>query len=383
MALSTHISRTATECPRLRLHVLFESSDLRVPFGVSYIRLLQPLGHSSNRDKVELSFSACLPDFPVDAIIVDRMWRHDLVVNEVLDVQNSLFCELDERNIPLIYSIDDNLLDHSESRVGSFQNYLHPVICRRFIRQALGVIVSTDVLAHRLSRLSGRLRVLPNQLDETLDAADARIHVLRADTQLVRFGYMGTREHLVDLLTIVQPIRKFLALNRDSAVFEIVGVADPLDLHNLFAELPVIVRQVPSEKGTYPAFVKWMQREIAWDFAIAPMRRTTFNEAKSDIKFLDYGILGIPGIFSDSEAYGNTVRHRENGLLVGPDYAEWLNAFETMKLDITLRQRMSEECRRYTWECRTLAVHAREWVDTIDHFLVRCAVSDKRTAPAA
>src|SRR5258707_3574576 len=105
MALSTHISRTATECPRLRLHVLFESSDLRVPFGGSYIRLLQPLGHSSNRDKDELSFSACLPDFPFDAIIVDRIWRHDLVMNEDFAAQNTSVCELHARSITLIYAL--------------------------------------------------------------------------------------------------------------------------------------------------------------------------------------------------------------------------------------------------------------------------------------
>ena len=56
-------------------------------------------------------------------------------------------------------------------------------------------------------------------------------------------------------------------------------------------------------------------RASAWDVAVAPLHDTAFNRCKSDLKFLEYAALGLPGIYSDVVPYKHAVRHEETGLL--------------------------------------------------------------------
>ena len=58
-----------------------------------------------------------------------------------------------------------------------------------------------------------------------------------------------------------------------------------------------------------------MRQHLRWDVAIAPLEDDAFTRGKSDLKYLDYAALGIPGVFSDVRPYRDTVRHRETGLL--------------------------------------------------------------------
>ena len=53
----------------------------------------------------------------------------------------------------------------------------------------------------------------------------------------------------------------------------------------------------------YPAFVRWMARELKWDLAVAPLCDDVFTRAKSDIKALDYAGLGVPAVYSNVGPY--------------------------------------------------------------------------------
>lgn len=354
---------------KLRIHVLFESGDGRTPFGASYIRLLRPLGHPSNALRIDLSAGVELPGEAIDVVVVDRLWRQDLDSKGQADAQNALFSELEHRRTPLIYALDDNLLDlNDEPGRASWPGVLQRTICRRFIQKGAGIIVSTPNLAKRIGKLNANIAVLPNQIDDTLFKRIGHKAPLSGPKKL-RFGYMGTFTHLEDLLGIVQPIRKFISVNPDIE-FEIVGVANSSDVLSVFGNLPIRISHVPHESVEYPAFVKWMQKEIDWDFAVAPLNDTRFNQSKSDVKFLDYSALGIPGIYSNVEAYKETVRDENNGLLVDANYDDWSNALGRMAQDGEMRHRIARSCSDEVWDSRVLAKQAGNWVDAIEWFLV-------------
>jgi len=58
-----------------------------------------------------------------------------------------------------------------------------------------------------------------------------------------------------------------------------------------------------------------------------PLVDHPFNtQGKSDLKFLDYSMMGIATIASDRHPYNLTIKHGKNGLLVGDDPQEWLDA---------------------------------------------------------
>ena len=350
---------------RRRVHVLFESQDAATPNGSSYIRLLRPLSHPSNHGAVDVSHGAELTSDDVDLVIIDRLWRGDLAPGR----QSNLLATLERRSIPYIYSIDDNLLDlNLQPGCRQSPTTVQRNLVRVFIRSAAGVIVSTSYLAQRLAPLNRKVLVLPNQLDETLYRRAGKRGAGAPGGELV-IGYMGTFSHLDDLMMIAQPLRKVLASHPKQVRLELVGVARADELLAMFPGVNVRVLEVPGSSVRYPEFVGWMQQFIHWDFALAPLELNQFNRSKSDIKLLDYGILGIPGIFSRGPAYEESVAHDRNGLLVENSNAAWEASIERLVADPDLLASLADTVKEYVWSSRTLAQHAAEWPAALEDIL--------------
>jgi len=141
-------------------------------------------------------------------------------------------------------------------------------------------------------------------------------------------------------------------------------VVDDAGLAARFNGLPVSPLN-PGAAEAYPAFPGWMRRSLRWDFALAPLVDDAFTRCKSDLKYLDYGALGIPGIFSDVRAYRETVRHRETGLIAPNDPDAWAAALDEMAGDASLRSRLALAARDEVHSSRMLATNARCWLDAV------------------
>jgi glycosyltransferase involved in cell wall biosynthesis len=103
---------------------------------------------------------------------------------------------------------------------------------------------------------------------------------------------------------------------------------------------------IPAGFSHYPAFVSWLRhRSASWDIAVAPLRDTPFNRSKSDLKFLEYSALGLPGVFSDIVPYNRSVTDGETGLLVPNDGEAWHDAILRLAQDQVLRERLAGAAR--------------------------------------
>lgn len=92
--------------------------------------------------------------------------------------------------------------------------------------------------------------------------------------------------------------------------------------------------------GSFPRVLTW----LCIDVALAPLVQNNFNRAKSHVKYLDYGMAGIAGIYQDIDAYESVV-HGITGLKA-TDADDW---YEKMKLLVetpTLRERIGDQARR-------------------------------------
>jgi glycosyltransferase involved in cell wall biosynthesis len=356
---------------RLRVHVLYESSTGNLPHGCSEIRLLRPLSHPAIAGDVDLSYGLKLPEHPIDALIVERLWDHSCDWHG----QREQFARLRAQGIPILYEIDDDLLTvNSEPGARDWPTEAQRMWLRQIMRFSDGIIVSTPNLAARLRELNPVVEVVPNALDDRLFGATREFPAPAPRDELV-FGYMGTFTHVDDLISIAQPLRHALARHRGRVRFEIVGVGDTSLLSSLLGEHPVRFLHVPTESVQYEKFAGWMQANLRWDFGIAPLVDSPFSRSKSDIKFLDYAAQGIPGIFSDVPAYRSTVRHMENGLLA-TDMASWSAALETLIADATARGRMARHAHQEVWRNRMLAQRAHDWLAAI-----RKIVASSQRAP--
>jgi glycosyltransferase involved in cell wall biosynthesis len=336
----------------ISVHVISEHAGDRRAYGCSYIRNLLPLAHPVNRPHIALSSS--FEYAPADVVIVERALDPHTDVVEA----DELIARASADGACLVYTIDDALLETPSIPSGS------RTIVRTLCRAAAGVIASTPFLQNRLARLNPRVFVVPNALDERLFFAGTADGARRASGKLV-VGFMGTLTHEADLMLVLQPLRALLRRNAETIEFQIVGgVSDPGWLR-VFDGLPVRKLAVPPESMLYPAFVGWMRRNLSWDIAIAPLADSPLNRGKSDIKFLDYSALGLPGVYSAVPPYLETVRQGETGILVANSPAEWYEALETLVRDPALRSSIATRSQEYVRSQRTLEHCATAWREAV------------------
>ena len=90
----------------------------------------------------------------------------------------------------------------------------------------------------------------------------------------------------------------------------------------------------------YPEYLKNIDH-IRPDMAISPLRDTLFNNCKSNIKFLEYSYLNIPGIYSAVYPYINSVDPGMTGILCGTN-DDWYEKIHQLITDHDLRSNISK-----------------------------------------
>lgn len=336
------------------LHILFEHGTDQLPFGCSMVRLLRPLNYPGLGHPWRITQGTDLPSGACpDIVIIERLWKPDT------DVQSAqaLVQKLRSAGSRIIYTLDDDLLglELPPKRANAV---------RLFARYADGIIVSTEPLAERMRRLNSSVIVVPNQIDDTLFGPPREP---RAAGDVVTVGYMGTLTHLHDLLGILEPLRRVLRQFDGRLRLELVGVSENPRILDLFNGLPVTLKRADGHVA-YDRFVPWMKRELQWDFALAPLSSSSFNRCKSDLKFLDYAGLAIPGIFSATTPYTETVSHGKTGLLAR-NASEWETHIITLTEDVALRHNLAVAARDHVYAQRSLNQYATNWVKAIRQIL--------------
>ncbi len=337
---------------KLKIHILFEhASDLK-PFGCAYIRDLIPLQYPTNLDQFEVTYG--LGYQKADIIILERLWKPGLSYQEAERIVE----QIKKDHACFIYSIDDDLIDLPSVSVPQ------KMLVRFFARRADGIIVSTQNLKDRFRLLNNGVFCVPNALDERLFLGARNIGQPK-DKNITTIGYMGTFTHDEDLMLVVQSLRKILRENPTSLELQIVGGLSAPTFLRLLQGLPVKILTVPVEDVAYPNFVKWMVRNLNWDLGIAPLEATVFNSYKSDIKFLDYSLLGIPGLYSKVPSYNETIVHLDTGLLVEDNTGAWYESLERMIKDPPFRAAIAGRAFDYVLNHRTLIECAVNWQQAV------------------
>ena len=71
--------------------------------------------------------------------------------------------------------------------------------------------------------------------------------------------------------------------------------------------------------------------------ALFRRRRNPTDLGKSELKYIELAVLGIPGVYSDMPVYNDVVKDGINGLLA-KDTEEWVLKIEELLLDLSLRE---------------------------------------------
>jgi glycosyltransferase involved in cell wall biosynthesis len=209
--------------------------------------------------------------------------------------------------------------------------------------------------------------VVPNALDEQLwlrrNESGDFIQPITSHQDTVRFIYMGTMTHAIDLTILLEPLRRIKQEYGHKITLDVVGGVNDNRMQD--TGLTGIARHRLKHGMNYPAFVQWLTAHNHWDIGLIPLEVNPFNRKKSYIKYLDYAALGIPSICTRIEPYEDAIVDGENGILVTNDDESWYRAmkqlienreqramiaaaaFANLTAKHVLQQRAADFCRAY------------------------------------
>ncbi len=275
-----------------------------------------------------------------------------------------------ERSLPVVLELDDLLLElppyHPDRQIHHYTKALLPIL--QAVTEVDLVTVATGPLADYVAQYNPNVLVLPNYLDDDLWQLRAPAAPSSGQDPLV-IGFMGGASHLPDL-EMIGPVLEDLADCYPGRLhFRFWGLKHP----TLLASRPD-VEWHQTHIVRYTDFVDFFQRQTA-DIFIAPLRDNLFNVCKSPIKFLEYGALGIPGVFSRIAPYSQAIEDGRTGLLASSP-AEWREALVRLIEDPQLRLTIAadaQEAIRAKW---LLSRNASRWSEAYQR-----AASARATTP--
>jgi glycosyltransferase involved in cell wall biosynthesis len=246
----------------------------------------------------------------------------------------------------LVYETDDDVWTIDEWNLRSRMEHSASLLdaVEQAVRTAQMVTVTTDHLAGVVAAHNPTVRVLPNHIDGKL------LDLRRPHRDRLVIGWAGGDSHLKDWQVLAPQLKRFCKRNPE------------VDLHVIgtdFARVFEIPARVTGWQDVWPYY-----RCIDFDIGLAPLAEIPFNLAKSPIKSIEYGALGIPVIASAYGPYADYVLDGVTGFLVRREH-EWGRYLKLLVEDRALREAMGRKAKEQAAEW-TIQQGWRRWAEVYE-----------------
>jgi len=262
--------------------------------GTGQYRMIAPMQALAERGDVELTWMPFheFKEQPLLPTLFELMrLKPDVIyVQQMLtDVTYNFLKEVKAHTqISIVLSLDDlvtNLPKMSDRKKLVFRDM------RSRLRKTLALcdhtIVSTEPLAELCRQYTDNVTVIPNRLESqrwfNLSLPQKKTY------PKPRVGWAGANQHAGDLALMTHVVKSLA----DKVDWVFMGMC-PLELRPYVKEFHQFV-----SFNQYPQALA----DLDLDLAIAPLEEHPFNEAKSNLRLLEYGAMGWPVIASDIYPY--------------------------------------------------------------------------------
>jgi glycosyltransferase involved in cell wall biosynthesis len=239
------------------------------------------------------------------------------------------------RHAPLVYELDDDPfeIDPDNPSYGIYSNPIAHDSIQHCLQIANLVTVSTEPLAERMRKYNKNVVVIGNHIDESMLAME------RPKRDRLTIGWAGGTSHIKDIMSASYGLKRIMDWHKD------------VDVHFIGADLRFAIKTPRPIRFTgWTSNTTEYYQNIDFDIGIAPLVPTRFAEAKSHIKPLEYGALGIPCVATDVYPYSNFIIDGVTGFLVRKDH-EWTQRLRDLINDEAMRLEMGEAAKKLasTW----------------------------------
>lgn len=252
-------------------------------------------------------------------------------------------------NIFRIYTIDDLLTNVPEQSPAHKELKRHFYDVKTRLRKALQfsnrLIVSTQPLADLCADMIEDIRVIPNRLPKEPWLS---LSSLQNQGQKPRVGWAGAQQHHGDL-AIMNEVVKATAGEVDWVFMGMCPDEIKPYVHEFHHFVPI---------NEYPAKLA----SLNLDLAVAPLEIHPFNEAKSNLRLLEYGVLGWPVICTDIYPYQT---NNPPVVRVKNEVDEWVAAIRQLLADKAALADAGSALRSWVIQHYMLEDHIDEWLEAL------------------
>jgi len=203
---------------------------------------------------------------------------------------------------------------------------------------------STSFIADELRTKGKRVFVIPNRLPESdvktiAPLYEARMNRLSAGARnTVTIGYFsGSLGHDKDFGTVTDVLLRLLGKYPDLRLL-LVGPLTIDARFDAYSDRAERMHYVPRDRH--------FGNVARTDIIIAPLEISNpFCEGKSELKFFEAGMLGVPIVATATRTFREAIRDGEDGFFAATG-SEWDEKLERLVTDPDLRKRIGEQARK-------------------------------------
>lgn len=254
-----------------------------------------------------------------------------------------------EQGKKIVVEADDGLdLNDDSPFAKDHERFDAKFIITRTMEFADMITTTTPYLADQLRVYNDTVKVLPNSIDEDRWDLEYRPNT----TDMVRIGWAGSITHLDDMKMIVRPVKRIC---KEFPNVQLVIIGDPR-VAELFKGYNVeFMNGVPFD--AWPAKLYSMRLDIG----LAPLRNTYFNKCKSNIKWMEYSIARIPGVYSPVVYTMNNEHFDGVYGQIAETEEQWYLCIKNYIICPNLRNDIANKARGCVTTSHTLATTSRLW----------------------
>jgi glycosyltransferase involved in cell wall biosynthesis len=257
--------------------------------------------------------------------------------------QFGFLCQLARKyNKPVYYDIDDLVIDTKYTdqleytkTISSAEKANYDAGVKSYgqlLKLCDGAITTTAQLKHELQNYQNKVLINRNLASKELIEISAKVMKdYRKPSKKVKIGYFSGSITHNENFELVKPALLKLLATYSNVELHLVGHLD------VPAELAAYKQQVVTHE-----YVEWHElpslvSEV--DINLAPLVHSIFNEAKSEIKWLEAALVKVPTMASNIGSFVEMITHNENGILVNDN--EWFDSLEKFILNAKERERIA------------------------------------------
>jgi glycosyltransferase involved in cell wall biosynthesis len=325
--------------------------------AIGYYRVLSPIHELARQGLIEVIHMPTYENRDVKTHMPNlyelNRWKPDVILMHLMlqDDHYDFLCDVKENtNIKLVFGIDDFIIQlpkKSSVRREFAKDLRHRL--RRTLKLCDRLLVSTPPLAEAYKDYHADIVIVPNSLSNELWGDVILTYGERKSTK-PRVGWVGGSMHHGDLEVIFDTV----IATHEQIDWVFMGMC-PDEIKPYVAETYDVVAL-----SDYPTTMATLDL----DLALAPLEVHPFNACKSNLRLLEYGMMGWPVICSDIEPF------RENNPPVTYVEENTAQAWKVAVLDaLTDIERLQQEgylLKQWVRSNYLLEQHLSSWLQAID-----------------